>query len=101
MGRHEQCWRRESGNLDGRRRHLESVPNFQQPEAVAGVGVLALRVGESATRKARNSGSCYRCEWQAADGVALGRMAGWSDGVSHGGGGSGVGQAEQAAEEVG
>jgi len=44
VGCHEQCWRRESGNLDGRRRHVESVPNFQQSEAVAGVGVLALRV---------------------------------------------------------
>ncbi len=63
---------------------LESVPDFQQSESVAGVGVLALRVGKSAEREARNSSARDGRERQIADVFAVGRMAGRRDGVSHG-----------------
>ena len=55
---------------------------FSNPDAVAGLGVLALRVGESAEREARNSGARHRRERQAADVIALQRMARWRDGIS-------------------
>ena len=44
MGGDESRGRSESGNLDRRRFHLETVPDIQQPQAVAGVGILAVRV---------------------------------------------------------
>ena len=57
---------------------------FSNPMPVAGVGVLALRVGKSAEREARNSSARHRRERQAADVSSLQRMAGWRNGVSHG-----------------
>ena len=84
MGGRERSGRRESGNLNGRRRDLESLPDFQQSHAVAGVGVLALRVGQSAERQARNSSARHGRERQSADLVPVGRVAGRGDGVSHG-----------------
>ena len=90
LGGDECSGSRESGDLNRWRRDLECLPDFQQSDAVAGVGVLALRVGKSAEREARNSSARHGRERQVADVFAFRRMAGWRDGISHGDGECGV-----------
>ncbi len=63
---------------------------FQQSNSVTSVGILALRVGQSAKWQARNSSARDGHERQGADVFAFRRMAGWGDGVPLGEGGCGV-----------